>query len=712
MSQENLFSDDPVEHVEEDQLDRVSYVEHVAAVMSRVRQQGTASTVVAIIGSWGSGKSSILSLVQAKLPDSWLMARFDPWGYTDVTAMMFGFFGELSSVLPDDSKGKEVREKVGKVVQLASPLGKLTGLAGFDSSSMIDKLGQLIAGGSSISAALKSAEESLKKLDSPVLMVIDDLDCLEPEELLMVFRLIRSLGRMPNLYYLLSYDERTLLDVLMRTELAFNDQRRAQEYLEKMVQVRLDLPPLREKQASVLFEQMLDKVIEQTTTRIEDGDRLRILKVYETTLRHRLQTPRAIRRFLAQVDAFWSTVNGEIDFCDFLILTWLRTFEPSTYRAVQEHRAALTGGDVYERLFQRDHKGTKQYWIELLDSAGIPAKDREKVLELLADLFIPIRSAMRNSDYNPAFYDEIAARQGVGHEDYFDRYFAFTVTSDDIPDAMVQIALSADPVDADETATIALSRLRQRMLDDSFRAGRKVTAAVEDNPALARPAVRLICWAARELQLSEAGVADPWPISALASATLARVPNRQLGPLLEELTEDINGLDFLGSLAARLTGMRKRAGRDDAAELEWSAALDPILRPRLESRVRDEVEPSGRIGDQVANLIWSWRFIDVSSCQSFCRELVDRTDLVTVLSQLMPRNHGQDGETLWVSPLRRASLVALFGLDYLGDLESYGDAPDIPDWDDARLPDSPENRTNRARASLKAAHQESPDDEA
>ena len=49
----------------------------------------------------------------------------------------------------------------------------------------------------------------LDGLDQPILVVIDDLDRLQPDELLLVFKLIRLVGRLPSVGYILAFDERT-----------------------------------------------------------------------------------------------------------------------------------------------------------------------------------------------------------------------------------------------------------------------------------------------------------------------------------------------------------------------------------------------------------------------------------------------------------------------------------------------------------------------
>ncbi len=45
-------------------------------------------------------------------------------------------------------------------------------------------------------------------------MILDDLDRLTAEELMQVFKLVRLVGRLPYVYYLLGYDEQTLVDLI------------------------------------------------------------------------------------------------------------------------------------------------------------------------------------------------------------------------------------------------------------------------------------------------------------------------------------------------------------------------------------------------------------------------------------------------------------------------------------------------------------------
>jgi predicted KAP-like P-loop ATPase len=118
-------------------------------------------------------------------------------------------------------------------------------VVGVDASGTVGLVGALIAGDRSPEKLRAEAADGLAGLEQPILVVLDDLDRLDPDELLFTFKLVRMLGRLPNVYYLIAYDEDTLLDILRRTDLVGDAPGRAQLYLEKMVQVRLDVPPAR-----------------------------------------------------------------------------------------------------------------------------------------------------------------------------------------------------------------------------------------------------------------------------------------------------------------------------------------------------------------------------------------------------------------------------------------------------------------------------------
>jgi predicted KAP-like P-loop ATPase len=263
MFENSWFSDDPLNDVDDPRLfGRGVLVQRIIEVLQQIRQQGQ-STTIGLIGTWGSGKTTVLqglvkqitsspSTTKPVLAEQWSVAQFNPWLYSDVVGLHSGFFAELRSSLPKGKQWKETRTNIASLGKKLAPLSALTGLVGVSSEQAVSSLIEQIT--VSTTEQHRRVSKELEKLDRPVLMVIDDLDRLSAEELLQVFKLVRLVGRLPNVYYLLSYDEQTVVDLLGKTDLvSAKDDRRALDYLEKIVQIRLDMPTLRDYEVDHVF---------------------------------------------------------------------------------------------------------------------------------------------------------------------------------------------------------------------------------------------------------------------------------------------------------------------------------------------------------------------------------------------------------------------------------------------------------------------------
>lgn len=447
---------------------------YLGDLLSAVREQSP-SAVLALLGDWGSGKSTILEMLMLRLAERneapWLVATFNPWTYPDSESLQRGFFSELRAAMPSDVGGGKARESLGELARTLSPFGALAGVVGIDGERLIRHAGDLISGDSSVSAKQREAEKSLAALGRPVLMIIDDLDRLTPNELLEVLKFVRLIGRLPHVYYLLSYDEQTLLDVLARTELVGAPDR-AKLYLEKIVQVRVDMPVLRESQRAVLFDAGLRAIMRRNGLELTSDDTTRLTHVYERALDPRMATPRAINRFLGQVEAFYPPLHGEVDFVDFLLVSWLRTYEPRVYRLLSSRSADFLGNSVYEAMmFRDDDVARKDHWYGLIRSVGVLEEHIDGVAEVLAALFPHVRrvlgSTMRLSDRNGSV-------RGIGNPYYFDRYLAFGVPEEDMPDSLVRAAV--DGLQGAHGHDEAVSRLAMELTSSTDRTLRKLEA--------------------------------------------------------------------------------------------------------------------------------------------------------------------------------------------------------------------------------------------
>lgn len=79
---------------------------------------------------------------------------------------------------------------------------------------------------------------TLSDQDKSFLIVIDDIDRLSPDEALLIFGLVKSVGRLPRVTYLLAFD-RELIQRLLEDRYPSE----GGQYLEKILQASFDLPP-------------------------------------------------------------------------------------------------------------------------------------------------------------------------------------------------------------------------------------------------------------------------------------------------------------------------------------------------------------------------------------------------------------------------------------------------------------------------------------
>lgn len=490
---EASFSDAPIEDATADRYDRAALVDEIHRTLAQ-RSIGESSTVYGLVGPWGSGKSSILNLTSLRLRESgWRVARFNPWVYSDTQSLQLGFFAELLSAVEDllpTERARARRRKrrltsLGRLMTATSPaLGGISATLPVDIGGIAQGVGAALAGTTSASTEFASAENDLRSLNVRTLVIIDDLDRLDGLELALVMKLVRLVGRLPNIHYLLAYDEDTVLDVLGRTDLVGSgDRRRANAYLEKIVQRRFDVPPLRGAQIDLAVNSELER-LQELFGQFDTAFSTDFSAAYGSHLRGRLTTPRAIARYFAQASGIDGATAREVDPSDYLVLTWLRLNEPGVYGWIIRDRDWFlhTGTKTLFKFHDTPDDERKQRVDDGLVAAGVHSADRAGIRDLLAQLFPAIRSDLaRNHKRQGLVRGNSTRPRRLADADYFDRYFNGAVPADDIADAIVEQALH----DIAAGATTESSRqLREKYVESTESVGRKIVAADSSSPNL------------------------------------------------------------------------------------------------------------------------------------------------------------------------------------------------------------------------------------
>lgn len=511
------ISDDPIDGSmsEPDLLDRAAFARLVAdATRSTARLR--ASTVIALVGPWGSGKTSLIRMATSSLrcdfPDrevaaigtptgetmAWQVVEFNPWFFQDLPSLQWGFLNALFDAIapPAKKRSKTVRAALQSFGTAIAPLGVAGGLVGVDVSSVVRAASDLIGPNRSVERQHSALSKLLAQRSAPVLIVLDDLDRLSPDELLLVFKLIRLVGRLPFVHYLIAYDEETLLDVLSRTGLVGLDEpHRAGSYLEKMVQLRLDVPPLRATQIDALTDGALDKMVRSVRLEMDRRQENEFAITWQSYMQGQMRTPRAIKRYVTQVEALYPAVAQEVDAADFLLFSWLKVVAPKLVAVLPSEKALLTGSSSSLISAFNDRRAKPQdfsdRWMEIVQRAELAPGAATAVAGVLGKLFPRFSSIYNREQHFPG------GRPGpkrIANADYFDRYFALGVPAEDIADGIVEEAYR-DIVESHGAEL--LEPLRSALRTNTRLVVAKLEARFDQDPNGKDALALLLCLAAR-----------------------------------------------------------------------------------------------------------------------------------------------------------------------------------------------------------------------
>src|SRR5215208_3911810 len=113
MSSPQLSPDRPIADAADDVLGRTSVARLIAAEISAA--PGNSGIVISLMGPWGSGKTSVLNLVDAELGENVEVLRFNPWLFSGAQELVARFFAELAVQLRG-STDEKLRGAADKVV--------------------------------------------------------------------------------------------------------------------------------------------------------------------------------------------------------------------------------------------------------------------------------------------------------------------------------------------------------------------------------------------------------------------------------------------------------------------------------------------------------------------------------------------------------------------------------------------------------------------
>jgi hypothetical protein len=278
--------------------DCIDYNHLINAVTSIIDNQNLLPCSIGVFGDWGSGKSSLMKMIEAHYKDNEdiLVVKFNGWlfeGYEDAKTVLMGrIVDEIISKRTLTAKGLKAAAKLLKKIDIIKLSGTAVkyglsfaalGPAGLAAVSAVDILSKLkeidyesylkerqekkdeTEGNlrSNIQEFHSNFDELIKETNiQKIIVFIDDLDRCSPDTIIGTLEAIKLFLFTKNTAFVIGADERLIKYAVRRRfpEIPGDNTEVGRDYLEKLIQYPIRIPPLNTTElinyVNLLFSQL------------------------------------------------------------------------------------------------------------------------------------------------------------------------------------------------------------------------------------------------------------------------------------------------------------------------------------------------------------------------------------------------------------------------------------------------------------------------
>lgn len=423
-------SDTPIITESEDLLDRKTFAKQLAGSILSYDQSNSFN--IALYGEWGSGKTSVINMVEESLlnltleqEDKPIIIRFNPWLFSDQTQLTIQFFKQLSSAFIKSSRIKTIgqaMDALGAAFEFTSVIPTI-GAASGTISKLIQGVGKKLADQTSSPDIQKIKDDIVKKLKKEkvkTIIIIDDVDRLSNQEIRSVFQLIKSIADFPNTVYLLAFDYDIVTGAL--GEVQNTD---GSKYLEKIIQVPFHLPKLNQNQLMGLFFSKLDNILVDISE--DEFDNNRWSMIFHSGIKPFFNTIRDVIRFINTFSLKYSFLKDEVDVIDLIGITVIQVFESNLFTLISLNKDTFCGSfSSYYSSSDKEIKVFKELYESITDK--LSENSKEPILEMLSLIFPKVNTSMKNGWSQYTYNGYASIRSGnIYNKDFFDRYFSLSL---------------------------------------------------------------------------------------------------------------------------------------------------------------------------------------------------------------------------------------------------------------------------------------------
>ncbi|HMK27505.1 MAG TPA: P-loop NTPase fold protein [Chitinophagaceae bacterium] len=540
--------DSPIQSSKEDKFNRAVFAQKITSVCGNYTPK---STVVGVYGRWGEGKSSVLNMVSEKLDPEILQIRFNPWYFKDEEYLLLAYFKLLA-----DSLGKKLHTRKEEIFNMIADYGESIGVL-----EAIPKVGKFIPFLKSALKVFRSkkgmspeiARDRINKfiIESRLNLVIfiDDLDRLDSREVATIFKLVKLLGDFPRTTYILFFDPDIVARMLAPNYGGLVPDS-GYQFLEKVIQLPLVIPKAHDDEILFFVQDAIQKVTTLANVDLET-DKNKLVEIFADGLLLLLNNPRKIVRFSNSFQFTLLMLKGEVNLIDLIVLELFKANFPEYYHFIRGNKEMFLQDYTDDKL--REHTSDTDDTLKQVNPIlnGYPASVRRAIRELTMHLF-PRFAWVDPAEAKNVKEESLIYLKKISSQDYFERYFTFSVKDDEIPDTHFSTYYiegnSLSTEDVMDQLVKDIEKFSLRSIASKFAFNR--TDIKPDNK---EKIIQALCLISNRFEEAEAfDLGSPFKLLALSIAAIIRsLPIDKKLDVALEAVRNSNNLLFSAELTAR-----------------------------------------------------------------------------------------------------------------------------------------------------------------
>lgn len=440
-----LYNDQPIGQDEEDKLNRKPFVDEIVELIDRYTEADEVKDVhnglvIGLEGEWGSGKTSVLNLLENRFQDKnerYVVQRLDSWLALDCVTLTVEFFKTLGAAALDTGSFLDgadyVKENAKKIPKKLMNLAKAAGLSISTPFVSFKPNWDDLLEEKSLRIQKEELKKTLSKSEKYIIYMIDDIDRLNSKEIAFVMQLIKNIADFPKVIYILAYDRDIVTEALARI-----DGKNGRDFMEKIIQVPIRMPEISKGELLQYFYSELRAIIHvessgKNKVLFDTSQRMVIKNNAYMPIYSYLKNFRDCKRLLNAYQIRYFVCSRFCDAEDLLCIVLLELFEPGAISYLINHYT-----DFYPSTLPESSNSSKRNRDEIKQEANCS----EQALKILASLFPSFAKKIDETPSASLTVGKAVVKNKISERENFSSYFILSpnenaVFSDEIKDLLL-----------------------------------------------------------------------------------------------------------------------------------------------------------------------------------------------------------------------------------------------------------------------------------